>query len=156
MSSYTMVCITDNTTVISSELFHNNTPTASVSNYCGFYYTSRQDLTFVPSTIWEYLFFLTLHEAYDTLQNYKTFSTLFQWSISETRLLPKYPGYVNYVRVSTYSYLYTHQAFNSWSIWNHIHLIDLISVPAILKVSKPIALDYRSRCRFTRMHTLLL
>ena len=48
-----------------------------------------------------------------------------------TGLLPKHPGYVSYVRVS--SYLYIHLASNSWSIWNHVHLIDLISVPETLK-----------------------
>ena len=58
----------DDTTTVSLELFHNNTSTASVSNYYEFHYTSRQNLTFVPTTIWEYLFFLTQHEAYDTLQ----------------------------------------------------------------------------------------
>ena len=156
MSSYTMVCITDDTTTVSLELFDNNTPITSVNNYCGFHYTSRQDLTFVPLTIWEYLFFLTQHEAYDTLQKLQdilnSIPVIYIW----TGLLPKYPGYVNYVRVSSYLYLYTHQASNSWSIWNHVHLIDLISVPGTLKVSKSITLDYRSRRRFTRMHTLFL
>ena len=133
MTSYTMVCIIDDTIIVSLELFHNNTPTASVSNYCGFHYTSRQNITFIPTTIWEYLFFLTQHEAYDTLQKLQdilnSIPVIYIW----TGLLPKLLGYVNYVRVSFY--LYTHWAFNSWSIWNHVHLIDLISVPETLKFS---------------------
>ena len=156
MSSYTMVCITDNTTTVSLEFFHNNTPTASVSNYCGFHYTSRHDLTFVPSTIYRVLilsysawgpwYFAKLQDILNSIP------LIYIW----TGLLSKYPGYVNYVRISSYLYLYTHQASNSRSIWNHVHLIDLISVPGTLKVPKSITLDYRSRRRFTRMHTLFL
>ena len=156
MSSYTTVCITDDTIIVSLEFFHNNTPTASISNCCGFHYISRQNLTFVPTTIWEYLFFLTQHEAYDTLQKLQdilnSIPVIYIW----TGLLPKYPRYVNYVRVSSYLYLYTHQASNSWSIWNHVYLIDPISILVTLKVPKPITLDYRSRRTFTRIYTLFL
>ena len=155
MTSYTMVCIIDDTTTVSLKLFHNNTPTTSVSNYYGYHYTSRQNLTFIPTTIWEYLFFLTQHEAYDTLQKLQDILNSILVIYISTELLSKYPGYVNYVRVSSYLYLYTHQSSNSWSIWNQVHSIDLISVPGTLKVPLFITLDYKSRRRFTRMHTLL-
>ena len=156
MTGYTMICITDDTITVSLELFHNNTPTASVSNCCGFHYTSRQDLTFIPFnylrvlvlsySAWGLWYFAKLQDILNSIP------VIYIW----TGLLPKYSGYINYVRVSSYLYLYTHQASNSWNIWNHILLIDLISVPGTLKVPKSITLDYRSRRRFTRMHTLFL
>ena len=156
MTSYTMVCVIDDTTTVLLELFHNNTPTASVSNCCRFQYTSRQGLTFctlnylrvliLSYSAWGLWYFTKLQDILNSI------SVIYIW----TGLLPKYPGYINYVKVSSYLYLYTHQASNSWSIWNHILLIDLISVPGTLKVPKTITLNNRSRRMFTRMHTLLL
>jgi len=153
MRSYIMVCITDDTTIVSLELFHNNTPTASVSNYCRFHYTSPwlniYTLNYLRVLIlsysaWGLWYFIKLQDIFNSIP------VIYIW----TGLLPKYPKYINYVRVSSYLYLYTHQASNSWSIWNHILLIDLILVLGTLKVPKTITLDYRSRHRFTRMHIL--
>ena len=156
MTSYTMVCITDDTTTVSLELFHNNTPTVSISNCCGFHYTSRQDLTFctinylrvliLSYSTWGLLYFVKLQDILNSIP------VIYIW----TGLLPKYPRNAKYVRVSSYLYLYTHPTSNSWSIWNYVHLIDLISVPGTLRVPKSITLNCRSMRRFTRMHTLLL
>ena len=136
------------------QLFHNNASTASVSNCCGFHYTSRQDLTFytldylrvliLSYSAWDLRYFAKLQDILNSIP------VIYIW----TGLLPKYSGYINYVRVSSYLYLYTHQASNSWSIWNHILLIDLISVPGTLKVPKSITLDYRSKRRFTRIYPI--
>jgi hypothetical protein len=50
---------------------------------------------------------------------------------SWTGLLPKFPGYLNYVRVT--SSWAIDFASNSWSTWNHFLSIDHTLVPGILK-----------------------
>ena len=90
-------------------------------------------------------FFLTKHEADNTLQNYKTFYNSIPVIYCWTGLLPKYPGYLSYVRANSFEHYFCNQQlkhmeplsfdrsyYGSWNTQN----------------SKSITLDYRTGIDF--------
>ena len=58
-----------------------------------------------------------------------------------TELLPKYPGYVNYVRISSYLYLYTHklptaEAYKTMFIWSiSYRFLEHLKFPNLLPLT---------------------
>ena len=156
MASYhaiSSVCIDYDTVTICLELFHNITPSASVNNWCGFYYTSCRKLNLNSPLLWGICSYLTHYEAFYILQNCKIFLIIFQWSI---------PGILIHAKISRIyilsqgeSYfsileLLTAEAYGTYFI-RSIFLLELGQ-----QILKLITLDYQGRLYFVYILSFLI
>ena len=103
-----------------SEFYHNSTPSASVSNWCGFCYTSCKTYS-EYSLLKDILSHLSHHEAFYVLY---TFSITFQWSmsiifryakISQLQVMSQDESYLSILK------LQTAEALGTYSIWSISH-----------------------------------
>jgi len=141
------VCIDYDTVTVCLELFHNITPSASVNNWCGFYYTSCRKLNlsspltlghmFLSNSLWGLLYLTKLQGFLNYLP------VIYAWNTYTCQNIP-----ITYTK-SGWVLLEHTWASDSWSIWNLFHLIDLLIGSWDIKIPKLITLDYQGRLYFT-------